>query len=312
MTLNRISLAALVLLVSVASCKKDNDYVENKVPVAEAGSPKNITLPDTAVVTGSGTDADGKVVAYLWSQVSGPTSSVISNPGATTTGIKFSAAGTYLFQLMVTDDKGATGVDTVSVVVNPAAAKTLTLQPANNPNEFNFTLEASTNYSAITSLDIPVETWSRNGNFFVVRPVVKFDLSSIPANATIVSANLYLYSYPNPTYNGNLSDANFGSSNAMYVQQITQNWSPNTATWANQPSTTTTNQVSVAQANTTTLDLNLDVTAMTANMVANNANYGYMLKLQNEIQYNSRIFIASHNTNSGWASKFPKLVVVYK
>lgn len=312
MTPSRYALPALALLLLVASCKKDDDFVENKVPVAEAGSPKNITLPDSAVVTGSGTDADGKVVAYLWSQVSGPATSSIVNPGSTSTGIKFNTAGTYLFQLMVTDDKGATGVDTVSVVVNPAAAKTLTLQPANNPNEFNFTIEASTNYSALTSYDMPVETWSRNGNFFVVRPVVKFDLSSIPAGATIVSANLYLYSYPNPTLNGNLSDANFGTGNAMYVQQITQNWSPATATWANQPATTATNQVSVAQANTSTLDLNLDVTAMTANMVANNTNYGYMLKLQNEAQYNSRIFIASHNPNSSWASKFPKLVVVYK
>jgi hypothetical protein len=285
----------------------------NKIPVSNAGPSRTITLPDTVVVNGSGTDVDGKVVAYLWSQVSGPAPSTITNPGTTSTGIKFTDPGTYVFQLLVVDDKGATGVDTATIVVKPyPGTQTLTLQPANNPGEFNFTIEASTNLSSIASLDLPCETWSRNGNFFMVRPVVKFDLSSIPANATIVSANLYLYSYPSPTSNGNLTDANFGTTNSMYVQQITQNWSPSTATWANQPATTTTNQVSVAQANTSTLDLNLDVTAMTANMVANNTNYGWMLKLQNEVQYNSRIFIASRNTNTGWASKFPKLVVVYK
>jgi len=235
------------------------------------------------------------------------------NPGATTTAVKFIEAGTYVFQLMAVDDKGAVGVDTATVVVNPfPGTKTLTLQPANNPGEFNFTVEISTNYSAPATYDLPVITWTRNGNFFVNRPVLKFDLSSIPASATIVSANLYLYSYPTPTLNGNFTDANYGTNNSFYVQQVTQNWSPGTATWANQPATTTTNQVSVPTTGSSNLDMNLDVTAITGNMVANNTNYGYMMKLQSEVTYNSRIFIASHNPNSSWASKFPKLVVVYK
>jgi hypothetical protein len=407
MTRCSFALAALVFLLSVASCKKD-DFKENKVPVAEAGSPKNVTLPDSVVVTGSGTDADGKVVAYLWSQVSGPTNSVIINPGATSTAIKFTVPGSYLFQLMATDDKGATGVDTVSIAVsgskiegnkipvsnagpariitlpdtvvvagagsdadgkvvaylwsqvsgpapstitNPGTTttgikftdpgtyvfqllvvddkgatgvstttivvkprpgtQTLTLQPASNPGEFNFTIEAGSNLSAFPNYDITAVAWTRNGNFYVERPVLKFDLSSIPANATIVSANLYLYSYPSPTLNGNLTDANSGTNNSMYVQQITQNWSPATATWANQPATTTTNQGLVPTTSQSTLDLNLDVTAMVGNMVSTNANYGFMLKLQNEAIYNSRIFISSYNPNSSWASRFPKLVVVY-
>jgi hypothetical protein len=49
----------------------------NKIPVANAVHNKIITLPDSAVVTGTGTDVDGKVVAYLWSQVSGPARSTI-------------------------------------------------------------------------------------------------------------------------------------------------------------------------------------------------------------------------------------------
>lgn len=75
------SLAIIAMITSVVSCQKNNDFVENKVPVADAGPSKTITLPDSVVVTGTGTDADGKVVAYLWSQVSGPASSNIVNPG---------------------------------------------------------------------------------------------------------------------------------------------------------------------------------------------------------------------------------------
>ncbi|HEY8895434.1 MAG TPA: DNRLRE domain-containing protein [Niastella sp.] len=305
-------LAILFMVLSVISCQKNNDFVENKVPVADAGSPKTITLPDSVVVTGTGADADGKVVAYLWSQVSGPASSNIVNPGSPSTAIKFSLQGNYVFQLMVTDDKGATGVDTVSVVVNPVTAKTLTLQPANNPNEFNLAINNGVNQSGVASADLPVEAWTINGNPFTVRSLLKFDLSSIPASATILSSNLYLYSYPSPTSNGNLTDANFGTSNAMYVQQVTANWSPGTATWANQPSTTTTGQVTVPTTTTgqSVLDLNLDVTAMVNSMVSTSANYGFMLKLQNEVTYNSRIFVASHN--SSYPTKYPKLVVVYK
>jgi hypothetical protein len=138
----------------------------------------------------------------------------------------------------------------------------------------------------------------------------KFDLSAISSSATIVSANLYLYSYPSPTLNGNFTDANFGANNSMFLQQVTSNWSPGTLTWSNQPSASTTNQVSVPTTTQSQLDLNLDVTAMVSSMVSGNANYGFLMKLQSEQTYTSRIFVSSHNTT--YTTKFPKLVVVYR
>jgi hypothetical protein len=66
LTLGLASIAAITLFIS--SCKKDDDTPPNKVPVVDAGSSKTITLPiDSVTLTGTGTDADGKVVAYLWS-----------------------------------------------------------------------------------------------------------------------------------------------------------------------------------------------------------------------------------------------------
>src|SRR6185295_20053290 len=111
-TLSLLSVFFLIFIVS--SCKKDTP--ENKVPVADAGSPQTITLyTDSLTLSGSGTDADGQVVAYLWSQVSGPAATTIINPGSASTKIKGFKAGTYVFQLMVTDNMGATGVDTCMV-----------------------------------------------------------------------------------------------------------------------------------------------------------------------------------------------------
>jgi len=312
MPLNRSALlTSFVLLSILAACTKDK-LVENKVPVANAGPSRSVTLPyDTLTVSGSGTDADGKVVAYLWSQVSGPSSTIIVNPGSASTLIKGFIQGTYVFQLMVTDDKGATGVDTASVVINPGLPQTVTFAPSNNPNEIELSLYNGTDQSGSGNgrVDMPVEAWTKSGLPLTNREVLKFDLSSIPANATITAANLYLYSYPSPTLNGNFTDANFGTNNTLILQQITSNWSASTIGWANQPAGSTNNQITLASTTQSVLDLNVDVTNMVSVMVNNNANYGFLLKLQNEVTYTSRIFVGSYNTT--YPAKHPKLVVTY-
>lgn len=299
-----------VCTFSLLSCTKD-DFIENEVPVADAGASKAITLPvSSETLSGTGTDKDGKVVAYLWSQVSGPDASLIVNPGSASTAIEELVEGSYLFQLMVTDDKGATGVDTTRITVSPAPTKTLELQPSNNPLELQLYTHNGQNIGYSGSADIPVAAWTINSIPITIRELIKFDLSSIPSNATIISANLYLYSYPPPTLNGNFSDANFGSNNTLFVQQVVANWSPSATNWANQPATTTTNQVTAPSTTQSVLDLNLDVKNMVASMVSSNANYGFMLKLQNEVTHTSRLFVSSYNTT--YVAKHPKLVVVYK
>src|SRR5687768_1993200 len=111
-----------ILLVGVSCTKEITEQIMqlgNKVPVANAGPSKTILEPlDSVVVVGSGSDSAGHIVAYLWSKVSGPPSYFIVNPGSATTSIKNLTPGTYVFQLMVTDNDGATGVDTMSVRVN--------------------------------------------------------------------------------------------------------------------------------------------------------------------------------------------------
>lgn len=303
-----ISLFGVLLLAS--GCKKDNDRPENKVPVANAGSSQKITLPtDSVRLTGSGADEDGSVVAYLWSQVSGPAAITIINPGSASTKAKGFTQGIYIFQLMVTDDKGATGVAKDTITVNAAPIQTLTLQPSNNSTEVQITKLNGQDASGTGGPEISIDAWTSQSQPWTLRELLKFDLSSIPANANIISATLYLYSNPTPL-TGNLVDANYGSSNAMLVQQVLTNWSSSTVNWFNQPVTSTTNQIVVPSTSQSTLDLNLDVTNMVASMVNSNANYGFFLKLQNEVTYNSRIFVSSYNTT--YPAKHPKLVVVYQ
>jgi len=117
----------------------------NQPPVANAGSDINITLPTnlTNLSGSASTDADGTISAYSWSQVSGPNTSAIGTASGVSTGVSGLIQGTYVFALKVTDNSGATDLDSLKVIVNPAAnlppvayagaSKTITL-PVNNTN----------------------------------------------------------------------------------------------------------------------------------------------------------------------------------
>jgi hypothetical protein len=300
----------LVLFIVVSGCQTDHDDLSNVVPVSNAGVSQTVTLPVNGVtLSGNGTDADGRVVAYLWSQVSGPEATIIVNPGSPSTLVKGFIAGNYLFQLMVTDDAGATGVDTVSIKVNGSTTEqTLTLQPANNPNERTLANTGGTDISFTGGSEWVLDAWTVGGAPFIGRKAVKFDLSGIPATATILSANLFLYSNT-PPENGNLVDANFGADNSLVLQRITSSWTPATATWANQPATTTTNQVIIPSTTQSSLDINVDVKNLVTTMVSG-TNNGFFIKLQNEVIYTSRMFVGSYHTTK--TQKHPKLVIIYR
>jgi len=69
------------------------------------------------------------------------------------------------------------------------------------------------NYGNETKLDV------RPDNDADQRGLLKFDLSSIPSNATITSATLYLYEKDNK------------AGQTTYIYRVTSNWNENTATW---------------------------------------------------------------------------------
>lgn len=300
-------LFVLFFATIVLGCKKEK---VNDPPVANAGQDQIITLPrDTITLTGSGTDANGTITGYLWSQVSGPMAATITNDGFASALFSDLIEGTYVFQLTVYDNAGAVGSDMVSVTVEPAITLTEEFAPAQNPDEIHF---LGNNFGFDQSdpgaPEFGAVAWTVGGTSVAMRGAFKFDLSGIPANAVINSAKLTLFSNHTPI-NGNQTDANYGSNNSMFIQRITTSWNANTVGWTNQPSTTTQGQISIPSTGQNFLDLvDVDVTALVAAMVNSNANYGFMIKLQNESAYNSRIFCSSKYAE---ASRHPKLVVTY-
>jgi major membrane immunogen (membrane-anchored lipoprotein) len=91
---------------------------QNMAPIADAGRDTTAVAPVTSITfNGTGSDADGTIAGYSWTQVSGPSNSTLSasnTPSATLTNL---TAGTYEFELKVTDNEGATGRDTVKVTI---------------------------------------------------------------------------------------------------------------------------------------------------------------------------------------------------
>ncbi len=110
------------------SCEGCRD--SNKPPIAIAGPDQVITLPtDSASLDGTASsDPDGTISEWLWSKISGPASFTIDSETTAKSIANNLVAGTYQFELKVTDDGGLSSKDTVEVVVNDPT------QPNRPPN----------------------------------------------------------------------------------------------------------------------------------------------------------------------------------
>lgn len=307
----QIFLLLSVLIISLTGCEKEDPYAPPAAPEANAGPAQIVRLPINSVdVSGTGTSDGGKIVGYLWSLVSGPNVPVIVSPSSPNTTIKGFIGGNYLFQFMVIDDQGLTGVDTVSVKVMASENIILTLQPTNNNDEIYWLGKINgAGHVQSSPPEMGVVSWTINGVESVMRTALRFDLSSIPSNAVISSAKLSLYSTPDPI-NGNHSDANSGSDNTMYIERITSSWNSSSVTWAIQPTSIATNRITVPATSLSSLDLiDMDVSMLVKEMIKANNNHGFWLRLKDEVIYKSRLFSSSKHAD---AKKHPKLVVEYK
>ena len=101
----------------------------NRPPVASAGSDQSVASGAAVTLNGGGSDPDGSVAGYAWTQTAGPTVSLsgASSATATFTAPTVATSTTLTFRLTVTDDDGATGADDATVTVAPAPAVDNTL-----------------------------------------------------------------------------------------------------------------------------------------------------------------------------------------
>ncbi|MFT5758758.1 MAG: putative repeat protein (TIGR03806 family) [Alteromonadaceae bacterium] len=107
-------LIIIFLLIGCGGSKK-----ENTLPVVEAGNDQSVNEQIFVTLSGSGSDSDGSIASYSWSQVSGPVVVLNNNTAATTffTAPDVNQDEMLTFLLTVTDDDKGTATDTINVEI---------------------------------------------------------------------------------------------------------------------------------------------------------------------------------------------------
>jgi hypothetical protein len=88
--------------------------VPNKPPTATGTSSKVIFA--TITLSGNGSDPEGGIISYQWTRVSGHTVTILNGSQKIAT-VQNAPAGSYIFRLTVTDDKGAKSSIDIPVVI---------------------------------------------------------------------------------------------------------------------------------------------------------------------------------------------------
>jgi hypothetical protein len=120
---------AVLLAIGLAGCGGGNSSSNttpaeisgstNTTPVADAGVDQDVFEGKTVSLSGSGTDSDGTIASYAWTQLSGTNVALSASNQASVTfdAPDVSNAEALEFSLTVTDNLGATASDTVIVNV---------------------------------------------------------------------------------------------------------------------------------------------------------------------------------------------------
>ncbi len=142
----------------------------NTAPTAEAGDDQEV-LTGAAPVTlsGSGTDDDGTIASYAWTQDSGTTVTLSSTTTAAPTFTAPDAATDLVFSLIVTDNDGAnSAADMVTITVS---APPVTNQPPVVSGN------AAPNYAENTPVTTPVATYTTTDTNTIAWSVTGTDAS---------------------------------------------------------------------------------------------------------------------------------------
>src|SRR5262249_3008964 len=135
-----------------------------------SANPSPVTGKTTTLsVTASDPNPGGSITAYSWSLLSGPVGVTFGSSTASSTGVTFTKAGTYQFQVAVTDSYGLTSTSTVTVTVQQTLTS-ISLSPPSvtlmNGQTQTFTATAFDQFgNAMTTQPTFTWIWSGIGTF---------------------------------------------------------------------------------------------------------------------------------------------------
>jgi hypothetical protein len=150
-----------------------------------------------------------------------------------------------------------------------------------------------------------VYAWTQGGEENINRPILRFDLEFLPANADVEEALLVLHWDP---FTNTQIGVHTGST-AFDVLRITEPWDEQTVTWNTQPATTPEDMVQVPAAAFDRQNYVINVTEMVRDMAAApGANQGFMLRLVEEFPFQAALLASSDHPD---VSRHPQLWLTY-
>jgi hypothetical protein len=174
---------------------------------------------------------------------------------------------------------------------------------------------AKSNYNYVPEL--PIAAWTVNSVPIKERIYINFTgLSAIPTNATIISAQLYLYGLPSSTNiitgNSRYQGSPYPYSNRCIITRVEsrKKWDESTITWNTQPTFSTLDAVAFGPTTSQwNWDVLCDVTRLVKVMVKKPAfSGGFGIQLIQENPYRSVIFGSSETED---VNNRPRLLVEY-
>ena len=157
--------AIVILTVALTGCPKLNvGSKSNDAPTAVAGPDQVVRSQSEVTLSGRDSyDSDGVIQAFQWKQVSGPT---VALSKATNSTLKFAvpeifSATEFVFQLTVTDDKGATSTAQVKVGADPPV----------DPDRFLTLLEVPGTFKVVAATTSSAGTANQDFNIDVVTTI---------------------------------------------------------------------------------------------------------------------------------------------
>lgn len=254
------------------------------------------TTPTTGIIEVNSTPTGAKV--YLDGVDTGQVTPIIL------TNIE---AGIYIvkldkFHYKIWEDTAVTVNANQTTYLNPpltyASMQTITLQPG--PAEGKDTLVSSLfpdfNYGSSPIIDA--------GNFAsgtIVRTYIQFDSSSVPVNARVIDADLWLYQYTTPGAENYIID----------LHRVTSEWQEGTITWNLQPNYSTETEFSTnITAGAVTWKI-WDIDNLVQGWLNGTiSNYGMALIDTDETSFNTIVYFHSSDYTVD-TTKRPKLVISY-
>ena len=155
--------------------------IPNIVPVANAGENQSTQINTAITLTGSGTDSDGTIASYSWTE-NGTEFATTANASYTPTSV-----GTHTLALTVTDNDGATTTDTITIEVTP----TPNIAPTANAGADQTTVVNTTITLTGSGTDsdgtIDSYSWSENGTEFATTATASYTPTSVGSHTLAIT-----------------------------------------------------------------------------------------------------------------------------